>query len=132
MFKICGTLTMTFSPSHLLFFYRIKTNGSLPRDKRQYGPLSPVYTTPPPSPRDIELIQNENRRNNHSYENISLSHDNSLERNNYDNVEIKQVDDEYRSTKCNSPYENIVPQNVSARQSPRTKIKTIASSNRDG
>ncbi|EFA00895.1 pleckstrin homology-like domain family B member 1 isoform X2 [Tribolium castaneum] len=108
---------------------RIKTNGSLPRDKRQYGPLSPVYTTPPPSPRDVEIVQHENRRNNSSYENISINRDNSLERinANYDNVEMKQVDD-FRTTKCNSPYENIVP----AHQSPRTRIKTIASSNRDG
>ncbi|XP_044254056.1 pleckstrin homology-like domain family B member 2 [Tribolium madens] len=103
---------------------RIKTNGSLPRDKRQYGPLSPVYTTPPPSPRDMEIVQHENRRNNSSYENITINRDNSSERinANYDNV------DEFRTTKCNSPYENIVP----AHQSPRTRIKTIASSNRDG
>ncbi|RZC32272.1 pleckstrin -likey-like domain family B member 1, partial [Asbolus verrucosus] len=113
---------------------RIKTNGSLPRDKRQYGPLSPVYTTPPPSPR--ELFLNENNPNNHSYENVNLAHYTVQEQINtsYENFDVRLHEDEYRTTKCGSPYENVrLPQNSLnvCSQSPRTRIKTIASSNRD-
>ncbi|KAJ8967450.1 hypothetical protein NQ317_018307 [Molorchus minor] len=53
---------------------RIKTNGSLPRDKRgQFGPPSPSYTTPPPSP--LDLLHNEllKQNNHHNYENVSIT-----------------------------------------------------------
>jgi hypothetical protein len=116
---------------------RIKTNGSLPRDKRQYGPLSPIYTTPPPSPRDMELTHIENKKNNQLYENININRNTSLERINvnYENIELKHPDPDHRTPKCGSPYENIhlQPSNTNiSTHSPRTRIKTIASSNREG
>ncbi|XP_063920818.1 pleckstrin homology-like domain family B member 1 isoform X2 [Zophobas morio] len=115
---------------------RIKTNGSLPRDKRQFGPFSPVYATPPPSPRDAEWTSTDSKKMNHSYENVSINRDTSLERLNvnYENVEVKHIE-EYRTSKCSSPYENIIQQsnaNLSSHHSPRNRIKTIAYSNRDG
>ncbi|KAJ8940967.1 hypothetical protein NQ318_010368 [Aromia moschata] len=71
---------------------RIKTNGSLPRDKRgQFGPPSPSYTTPPPSPLDIlhnELLK---QKNHHNYENVNIAFSSPREINtmHYENVEIK-------------------------------------------
>ncbi|XP_056636481.1 pleckstrin homology-like domain family B member 1 isoform X1 [Diorhabda sublineata] len=115
---------------------RIKTNGSLPRDKRgQYGPPpSPSYSsTPPPSPLDIlhnELIKQSGKTN---YENVNLTYSppNGV---NYENVDLMTTDQELRGVERKSPYENVYLQHNppgSYPTSPRTRIKTFVTSNRD-
>lgn len=94
---------------------RIITNGSLPRDKRHLG--SP-FGSPPPSP--LEILHNEllKQSNHHHYENTST--DLQTRRSPYEQYE-------------DSPYENVTLQ---AQQgpyppSPRTRIKTFISANKD-
>lgn len=118
----------------MFFFCRIKTNGSLPRDKRHclsqspYG--SPTFS-PPASPRD----PNSPKFRNHSYENVTINHFNSpnsplLEQRKfqYENVEITNQD----VRNPHSTYENVNIQNNSTPypQSPRTRIKTFISKDR--
>ncbi|VEN37008.1 unnamed protein product [Callosobruchus maculatus] len=126
---------------------RIKTNGSLPRDKRgQYAPPSPSYSTSPPlSP--LDLLQNEllKHNNSHNYENINRSFCNTSNdttehrtpnlRDNSDHMHLKspdQTSNEYRNLERSSPYENVLmQQGVVVPSSPRTRIKTFVTSNKD-
>lgn len=124
-----------------VFTYRIKTNGSLPRDKRgQFAPPSPSYSsTPPQSPLDIlhnELLK-QSSHNHHNYENVNITYASPQT---YENVEVNPrefVNGEYRSMECNSPYENVYLQQmpndirIRAPPSPRTQIKTFVNSNKD-
>jgi hypothetical protein len=85
----------------------------------------------------MELTHIENKKNNQLYENININRNTSLERINvnYENIELKHPDPDHRTPKCGSPYENIhlQPSNTNiSTHSPRTRIKTIASSNREG
>ncbi|CAH1966771.1 unnamed protein product [Acanthoscelides obtectus] len=126
---------------------RIKTNGSLPRDKRgQYAPPSPSYSTSPPlSP--LDLLQNELlKHNNHNYENVNrsfckspnetteqISYPNSRE-NSEMHLKTPEQNSESRNLERNSPYENIMMQQgvvVPVPLSPRTRIKTFVTSNKD-
>lgn len=124
---------ITSADDYLLFCFRIKTNGSLPRDKRQcpYGSFSP-----PPSPRDPEQLYaevNSPKLRNHSYENVTINsaQENSPRENqrfHYENVELRTPDNfEHRTPKGGSPYENVVilQSSPSYPHSPRTKIKTF-------
>ncbi|KAF5299690.1 hypothetical protein FQA39_LY11485 [Lamprigera yunnana] len=127
---------------------RIKTNGSLPRDKRQCPPspfssspgyLSPASTQATPSPNHMEntvfRFDHESRPNNHNYENVTIS--NTIPRDTtsrfyYENVEIYPEDN--ISPHCVSQYENIIvhrENNTTYPQSPRTRIKTIPTPNKD-
>lgn len=133
-FSLMGAVSKRF----WIFSFRIKTNGSLPRDKRHclsqspYG--SPTFS-PPSSPRDI-IVPNSPKFINHSYENVTVNHFQSpnspMEQRkfHYENVEI--VDQEgNRSIGGNSPYENVALHNSSPYpQSPRTRIKTFISKDR--
>ncbi|KAJ8942302.1 hypothetical protein NQ314_010098 [Rhamnusium bicolor] len=120
---------------------RIKTNGSLPRDKRgQYGPSSPSYTTPPPSPLDIlhnELLK---QNNHHNYENVNITFNppsREITNVHYENIEVRppeHINGDYRSPERGSPYENVYIQHSTPGpypSSPRTRIKTIVTSNKD-
>ncbi|KAJ8919696.1 hypothetical protein NQ315_006224, partial [Exocentrus adspersus] len=121
---------------------RIKTNGSLPRDKRghfQFGPPSPSYATPPPSPLDIlhnELLK---QNNHHNYENVTVMLHAPRDAKNihYENVEIvphEFMNGDYRNPERNSPYENVYIQHGAPSaypSSPRTRIKTFVTSNKD-
>lgn len=117
-----------------IYFFRIKTNGSLPRDKRQYSPTSPNYSTPPQSPLDIlhnELL----KHSNHTYENVNIVL--NTRENNYENdrlVHVEKANNEVRISERNSPYENVVLQQNNTLPyppSPRTRIKTFISPNKD-
>lgn len=110
--------------------YRIKTNGSLPRDKRhclQQSPYGSPTFSPPSSPRDPNF-------RNHSYENVTINHlqspNSPLEQRKfqYENVEIINQD----GRNPTSAYENVVLHNNSTPypQSPRTRIKTFISKDR--
>ncbi|CAH1159042.1 unnamed protein product [Phyllotreta striolata] len=108
---------------------RIKTNGSLPREKRGVcSPSSPTYTsTPPPSPLDAlhsELLKQSN------YENRSP---NGVV---YDQpVDQRQQEAEHRAVERRSPYENVYVQYNPPGPyppSPRTRIKTfVPTANKD-
>lgn len=120
-----------------IFFHRIKTNGSLPRDKRQC--TSPSQTT------DEQMFHFDDKspdkswsKNVNLYENVTVNQfqqvivsstpnsDNTSIR--YENIEISNLD-------INSPYENVVISNGSPApitHSPRTRIKTyIPSAHKD-
>lgn len=122
----------------MYIFFRIKTNGSLPRDKRQC--TSPSQTTNEQrfqfETNDQSPSKDNKRSNANQYENVSINHvqqviisstpnadhSNSLR---YENVEISNVS----MKDVNSPYENMaVTSNGSSPspypQSPRTRIKT--------
>lgn len=88
---------------------RIKTNGSLPREKRQGSP----YGTPPHSPA-IDRAQ--------TYENVSYNR--SRVTSNYENVQLGSSDSV--NTHSNS-YENFTP--TFCPPSPRTRIKTFLPNN---
>lgn len=110
---------------------RIKTNGSLPRDKRgQYAPPSPSYSsTPPSSPLDIlhnELIK---QSKHHNFEDTPGS-----TRTYYENVELKTPEQEFRVVERKSPYENVYAQQNHPGPyppSPRTRIKTFITTNKE-
>lgn len=97
--------------------------------------MSPHYSTPPSSPREVDVFQYDLKQNNFPEEKVAVKHSLSKERlnPNYENVEIRATDEESR--KCSgSPYENVVLQqnsNGSLHQSPRTRIKTILTSSRE-
>lgn len=128
---------------------RIKTNGSLPRDKRQCPSPAQLpdeqifqFDSSSTSHKDKNQSSNskswhiKNNRNN-QYENVIITQLNQVavisskaeqERNrlDYENVELASFD-------CGSPYENVMlmtPPNTSSPfpQSPRTKIKTTCNS----
>lgn len=117
---------------------RIKTNGSLPRDKRQCPPSpfgspckspSPNHATPSPSSKDSPIFKFDAdlRPNNHNYENVTIN--NANPRLCYENVEVShtipntfsQYENITISHETNSPYPH----------SPRTRIKTIPTVNRE-
>ncbi|KAI4472083.1 pleckstrin y-like domain family b member 3 [Holotrichia oblita] len=122
---------------------RIKTNGSLPRDKRQcispnLTATSPNYMTKSPAHQNAEnhvfKFETEHilKQQNNAYENVIPSPTHYY----YENVDLKSPDSqqlpESRTNICGSPYENInlSPQqnNVHFQQSPRTRIKTTVGS----
>lgn len=126
---------------------RIKTNGSLPRDKRQCPPspfstsspvcLSPSPNHPSPSPNtnDNTIFKFDADLRCNNYENVSIS--NSLPRDTssrfyYENVEICNEDP---APQYVHQYENVTitrENNATAYpQSPRTRIKTIPGINKD-
>lgn len=116
---------------------RIKTNGSLPRDKRQCPPSpfsssspicispSPNHTTPSPGSKDSPIFKFDSdlRPNNHNYENVASP------RFYYENIEVSST-----TPHTFSQYENITishENNSNFPHSPRTRIKTIPTVNRE-
>lgn len=99
--------------------------------------MSPHFSTPPSSPREVDFFQYDLKQNNFQEENVlkqSLSNEKERFNSNYENVEIRTSDEEYR--KCSgSPYENVMLQQNSNgttfHQSPRTRIKTILTTSRE-
>nr|XP_022904346.1 pleckstrin homology-like domain family B member 1 [Onthophagus taurus] len=99
---------------------RIKTNGSLPRDKRQC--ISPNLLKNSPQHTNDHIFRFETEhifKQNNSYENVIAQGTNS-------NVSLSDLNDSPVSP-CGSMYENItLPQNNSPfHHSPRTRIKTF-------
>ncbi|CAH1099061.1 unnamed protein product [Psylliodes chrysocephalus] len=115
---------------------RIKTNGSLPRDKRgQFSPPSPSYSsTPPPSPLDIlhnELLKQSNQ---HNYENVNITSSPPNGVLYEQHIDLKSQEPEFRNVERKSPYENVYIQHNPPGPyppSPRTRIKTFVTSNKD-
>ncbi|KAL1516913.1 hypothetical protein ABEB36_000745 [Hypothenemus hampei] len=110
---------------------RIITNGSLPRDKRGHlGPPSP-FSTPPPSP--LEILHNELLKQSNHYENLSISHGKPelpARPSPYENVEVGRAELRNKQSEPVSPYENVILHSPYP-PSPRTRIKTFVTANKD-
>lgn len=115
---------------------RIKTNGSLPRDKRQQisqGPFGSPYSTPPSSPGIFDF----QKSSQHAYENTPLNF--PLPRktitSNYENIDFTppEISSGERKNDFNN-YENIKYQSTPTSHypnSPRTRIKTFVTAGKD-
>lgn len=148
-----STITNVNTANILSFFsyFRIKTNGSLPRDKRQcISPnliaTSPNYTTKSPhqsADNHVFRFETEHilKQQNNAYENVTPT--TTTHGYYYENVDLKSPSDSYggttdsRTNICGSPYENIhlsphnQQNNVHFQQSPRTRIKTTVGSSKE-
>ncbi|XP_017770227.1 PREDICTED: pleckstrin homology-like domain family B member 1 [Nicrophorus vespilloides] len=120
---------------------RIKTNGSLPRDKRTCispnllsspGGGSPLHSSSPSQSKDNTVFKFEvDKPNNHSYENVSINHNHQVY---YETVEIRKHNIGEEGKNCMSTYENVSISNNGIPhfpQSPRTRIKTFVTTNKE-
>lgn len=117
----------SFVPYYLVDCYiivslRIKTNGSLPRDKRgQFTPPSPSYSsTPPASPLDIlhnELLKQTNQYN---FENVPI-YQTQQPNNYYENVEITSHQEVHMNGELRPPERG--PGNTFERSSPYENVQ---------
>lgn len=106
---------------------RIKTNGSLPRDKK-----SPFCEKNPNVffPNDSGY-----KKPNSGYENVAILHDRRMEQQQqqptsgrYENIDsFRQIDEQNNHQKSSNGYENVFNAKKYTPQSPRTRIKTCVS-----
>lgn len=108
---------------------RIKTNGSLPRDKK-----SPFCDK---NPNVFFPNDSERKKPNSGYENVAILHDRRMEQQQqqqqptsgrYENVDtFRQTDSQNNQQKSSNGYENVFNAKKYTPQSPRTRIKTCVS-----
>lgn len=110
---------------------RIKTNGSLPRDKKSpFCEKNPNVFFPNDSG-----DRNGYKKPNSGYENVAILHDRRMEQQQqqptsgrYENVDsIHQIDGQNNHQKSSNGYENVFNAKKYTPQSPRTRIKTCVS-----
>lgn len=106
---------------------RIKTNGSLPRDKK-----SPFCEK---NPNVFFPTDSGYKKPNSGYENVAILHDRRMEQQQqqqptsgrYENIDSFRQIDEQNNQKSSNGYENVFNAKKYTPQSPRTRIKTCVS-----